>query len=404
MKKLNPFFGLLVILMLFVLVSCKNNVPTVVINKPLANSTYIGGQAIEFACVASDEEDITIDSTKIVWTSDKDGEIGRGASFTKQNLSVNNHIVTVLVTDSKGKTASQSVNLTITTNTISLKVDTLASNQYYKGYNLKFSCKATNLDNSNFNEQKVTWTSDKDGIIGTGFSFNKSDLSVNTHNITVNAENEFGGSAEQTFTLKITNDKANFELLLTRMCGSFSSKDHADTTTNQYIVDVRLHMAQIWKTRNVGENIYWLYVEQAYADDLENPYRQRIYRVILDPNGKMYDEIYSISNASTFKHGYLDVSVFDNLTTSGLTLKTDCGLTFTLNNSNIFDASTLGNGCPATIPGLPQVKYITSVVTLADNYLTSWDRGYSTSGAWLLGPDWPYIFNKIENYTFVPSN
>jgi len=492
MKKIYFYFIVLTIFTQFFLSSCKNSLPVISINNPLTNTSFIGGQSIDFKCSVIDDEDVIFDSTKVVWSSDKDGEIGRGFEFSKNNLSVNNHIITVKATDSKGETAISEINIIITPNEFSFGIVTpnnnfeifegekvnfscnpvslngnivdlskviwnsdkdgiigtgknfeidslsannhkitlkydgeivfsqdfnilikqdsvnliltdLAYNQYYKGYNINFSCNASNLSNSTFNEQNVIWTSDKDGIIGTGFSFSKSNLSINTHQISVIAENEFGRSDEKTFTLTITNDKANFELLLTRMCGYFSSQAHADTTTNQYIVDVRLHMAQIWDDRNVGENIYWLYVEQAYADNLQSPYRQRIYKVILDPDGKIHDDIYSITSAATYKQGYLNPDIFDNLTMSGLVLKEDCGLTFILNNQNIFEGATSGNGCPATIPGLPQVKYITSVSTIADNYLTSWDRGYSATGAWLMGPDWPYIFDKLENYNFVSS-
>jgi len=493
MKKINLYILLILVVGFSILTSCKNTSPTVIINTPADNSIYLNGQNVEFSAKINDEEDVTISEDKIIWKSDKDGEIGKGTSFIINNLSVNTHLITVTATDSKDLVTEKQVtvvinqsnfsfgnvipqnesefietenivfscnpqfenndlideskliwtsdidgqigtglsfekklsannhkitiayngeivysydfNLVILENSVNIYYTPLPYSKYYEGYEITLACFAQNLDESSINDEDIIWTSDKDGIIGTGFSFNISNLSINTHQITISAENELGHSSEFNFNLQIIeNNISDFELLLDRITGYYSSQNHADTTTNQYIVDVRLHMAQIWSNRNVGDNIYWLYVEQAYADDLEHPYRQRIYKVILDPDGTMRDEIYSIANAATYLHGYNNVQVFDALQTSGLTLKENCGLYFTWNaNNNIFDGATVGTSCLATIPGLPQVQYITSVTTIGETLLTSWDRGYSSTGAWLLGPDWPYIFDLVTDYNFTSS-
>lgn len=192
----------------------------------------------------------------------------------------------------------------------------------------------------------------------------------------------------------------HFEQMLAWMTGSFSSETHADTTVNQYIVDVRLHCAQIWHDRNVGENIYWVYVEQAYANNLTHPYRQRIYKMILTPDGDMYDEVYSVPNSSTYLHAYQDVSVLDALTEADLTQKVGCDVDF-LWNGEYYEGTTTGTGC--VINGIPGVNYIVSESSFRPDRMTSWDRGYSSSGQWTMGPDWPYIFDKLEDYSFVPT-
>lgn len=180
-----------------------------------------------------------------------------------------------------------------------------------------------------------------------------------------------------------TLKKELFKQLLSWMCGSFSSHNHADTTVNQYIVDVSLHMAQIWADRNAGENIYWLYVEQAYASSPNSPYRQRIYKVKLDVSGDIYDEIYTIPSPSTYLHGYNNPSIFNALTESNLTIKDGCDVAFTYNNSaQYFVGETTGHSCMAN--GVPGVSYITSNATIHSSYMTSWDKGYSASGAWVM--------------------
>ena len=201
---------------------------------------------------------------------------------------------------------------------------------------------------------------------------------------------------EVSYNSSLTKEEL-FEQMLTWMCGSFSSENHADTTVNQYIVDVRLHVTQIWDDRNVGENIYWVYVEQAYASSLSNPYRQRIYKIMLDANGEMYDEVYAIPTPSTYLHGYNTPEMFDAIAEADLTHKVGCDVFFDWNGT-FYEGATSGNGCGASIPG---VDYIKSFSSFHPDHMTSWDLGYNAQGAWVMGPDWPYIFDKLESYTFT---
>jgi len=208
-----------------------------------------------------------------------------------------------------------------------------------------------------------------------------------------------GYGAQITF-ISSNTQKEMFKQMINWMTGSFSSHNQADTTTDQYIVDVRLHMAQIWNDRNVGENIYWLYVEQAYASDTAHPYRQRIYKMILGANNNIYNEIFSVPNPTNYIYGYKTPSIFNSLTENDLTVKTGCGLNFTWNQSGqYYIGATSGHNCLVT--GIPNVNYITSDATLHQTYMTSWDRGYHQSGILIMGPDSPYIFDKIEAYPFV---
>jgi hypothetical protein len=243
-----------------------------------------------------------------------------------------------------------------------------------------------------------------DSLGNTSFTSRLYGLTENTKYYVRAYATTLGGTSygnEVNFTTNTIKNEL-FKKMLTWMCGSFSSHNHADTTVNQYIVDVRLHMNQIWADRNVGENIYWLYVEQAYATSLNSPYRQRIYKVMLDANGNIYDEIYAIPSPSTYLHGYNNPTVFNNLNATQLTIKLGCNVGFTYNNTGqYFIGTTTGNACMAA--GVPGVSYIVSDATIHPTYMTSWDKGYSASGYWVMGPDWPYIFDKIETYPFVAS-
>ncbi len=187
-------------------------------------------------------------------------------------------------------------------------------------------------------------------------------------------------------------ETGSLELLIDYMTGSFSSEEQAESSTDPYHVDVRLKMVRIWDHLST-DNGYWLYVEQAYANQLSSPYRQRIYRVF-EENGQLKDEIYAIPSPATYVGSWETPEDFDQISENDLTLKPGCGLEFNWEGDH-FSGATSGTDCNATIPG---VAYLTSETTLFPTYLTSWDLGYNTAGTIVMGPYSPYIFDKVENF------
>lgn len=89
-----------------------NTPPNVNISSPANNATFTEGDSVTFTGSASDTEDGNI-SADIVWTSNLDGQIGTGASFTTSALSIGTHTVTAAVSDSGGANADDTVNVNI---------------------------------------------------------------------------------------------------------------------------------------------------------------------------------------------------------------------------------------------------------------------------------------------------
>ncbi len=92
----------------------ENAPPQVQANLPVVGDLFIGAEAVNFTAAVSDPDE-TIPDAQVSWSSDRDGAIGTGRSFSLQAsaLSVNanpyeivTHIVTVTATDGQGEMAS----------------------------------------------------------------------------------------------------------------------------------------------------------------------------------------------------------------------------------------------------------------------------------------------------------
>lgn len=94
-----------------------DSAPEVSITSPGEGSSFESGATISFEGSASDAEDGDLTSS-LVWTSDIDGQIGTGGSFTA-TLSDGSHFLTASVTDSAGLQGSASVSVSVASTTAS---------------------------------------------------------------------------------------------------------------------------------------------------------------------------------------------------------------------------------------------------------------------------------------------
>ena len=88
-----------------------NNPPIVPITSPVDSASFDSGATIDFAGTASDTEDGDL-TAGLAWTSDIDGSIGAGGSFST-TLSDGIHTITASVTDSGTATGSASISITV---------------------------------------------------------------------------------------------------------------------------------------------------------------------------------------------------------------------------------------------------------------------------------------------------
>jgi hypothetical protein len=93
-----------------------NQAPSVQINSPASGATFAIGQSINFVGSGNDPEDGVLQGGSLVWTSDRDGQIGIGGTFTHSGLSAGTHQITLTGTDGSGESTRDQITITVTGN------------------------------------------------------------------------------------------------------------------------------------------------------------------------------------------------------------------------------------------------------------------------------------------------
>ena len=89
--------------------------PTVNITSPSDGASFGETDTINFEGTGQDHAGNALPDSVLIWTSDKDGFIGTGSTVNSSDLSVNEHDITLTVSDSHGNTGSDNITITVTT-------------------------------------------------------------------------------------------------------------------------------------------------------------------------------------------------------------------------------------------------------------------------------------------------
>ncbi|MEO1585407.1 MAG: chromophore lyase CpcT/CpeT [Planctomycetota bacterium] len=174
------------------------------------------------------------------------------------------------------------------------------------------------------------------------------------------------------------------------LVGSFSSAEQAASSGEHF--EVVLHHARIWDERDDG---IWLYVEQALAASTTEPYRQRVYRVWLRPDGVLESAVYELPDPLAYVGAWQQPGRLAALSPISLSKREGCAVVFGTITDELAEGSTNGTGCGSTLRG---AAYATSVVTVTPNTITSWDRGFDAEGNQVWGAESePYEFRRVAD-------
>lgn len=175
------------------------------------------------------------------------------------------------------------------------------------------------------------------------------------------------------------------------LTGSFSSAKQAAEDTSYF--DIRLHIVPCWTDRADGP---WLYVEQARADLLNQPYRQRVYHLSKINDQTFKSEVLEIDgDPLRYAGAWKSPTPLADISPSELKLKDGCEVILTWTpEQQAFIGGTQGKGCSSTLRG---AAHAVSEVTLTENALLSWDRGYDASDQQVWGAvKGGYRFDRLD--------
>lgn len=189
----------------------ENQPPTVSIVSPETGSTYLPNEYITFIGNAVDYKGNAITGTNLSWTSSKVSSILSSGQEMRTTLALGDHTITLRAEDAYGNFSSTSIKVTIskqTANTpptvsITLPVD---GSQYNAGEYVPFEAEAYDAEDGYLEGDQVVWYSTLDGLLSTGRTFTKNDLSGGTHKIYFIAkDNEGLEKTTSSVSVKIAN-------------------------------------------------------------------------------------------------------------------------------------------------------------------------------------------------------
>jgi hypothetical protein len=161
------------------------------------------------------------------------------------------------------------------------------------------------------------------------------------------------------------------------MQGSFTSR--AQALRDTAFSDIRLRMVPIWPQ----EEAFWFYVEQAEAEALDEPYRQRVYRLTAENDGTFRSTIFELPGDPLLYAGaWRDPDPLQDLTPAHLLRREGCHVVLRKNRAGDFLGGTVAGACPSTLRG---ASYATTEVTFYQDRFVSWDRGFDIHGEQVWG-------------------
>ncbi len=182
-----------------------NTPPVPTIDAPPDVSMFDAGESVAFQGTATDAQDGMLSGSSLVWTSDRDGLLGTGATFSRNDLSTGSHRVTLTATDRHRASASVFIDIEVAPNASPTVAITAPRDgeRFDFGTPVALAGSAFDAEDGTLSGTALAWSSDRDGPLGTGESLTRADLSLGTHVVTLAATDRFGGTSTASVTIEI---------------------------------------------------------------------------------------------------------------------------------------------------------------------------------------------------------
>ena len=179
-------------------------VPVVQIESPADHTVFTGTDSINMTGSAYDPIDGAISAENLVWESSVDGELGRGAAISS-SLAPGEHMIILSAVNSDSIFGADTISITIEPNT----PPTVWIISPSDGDTLSmimpsiFIGGASDAEDGIIAAENLVWTSNRDGVIGTGFVFTTNLSSMGRHTIVLTATDSGGLSAADSIKVRV---------------------------------------------------------------------------------------------------------------------------------------------------------------------------------------------------------
>lgn len=186
--------------------------------------------------------------------------------------------------------------------------------------------------------------------------------------------------------LKAQDESETLDMLVEWMTGEFDSAEQA--ASNEEFMNISLKMCRIWPDRPNGA---WLYVEQALAETPDKPYRQRIYFISELTEDEYSSDVYALPEEEKYIGAWKKPEMLEGLTPFDLKNKSGCAVIIFYDGFQ-FGGATAKGTCKSEKDG---ASYATSEVTILEDQISTWDRGFNEEGEQVWGSkSGAYVFKK----------
>lgn len=182
-----------------------NQGPRVSILSPKDGAALGGAGPFLLKAEAKDPEEGLLVGDAVVWSSSKDGALGKGESITVA-LSEGSHELTCDAADRQGKHGTAKVKVTVSTvnQPPAPVIDSPANKaQFDEGKAIAFAGHARDPEDGDLPGSALQWTSSKNGFIGSGASVSLAGAKLGDHTIVLTATDKQGLAAQTSITVTV---------------------------------------------------------------------------------------------------------------------------------------------------------------------------------------------------------